>query len=128
MADQLLDQGDVVTIKGQEFQVLTISQNDNPDHPLNYHYELVLKSEADALQDANAEDAKRQEAIENEWAELRDKAKSLGLTEITRNRFPTNQRLVDYITKTEEARKRAEEERQREEQANTTAENQPPSE
>ena len=61
MSKQLLDAGDIVQAKGQEFEVVTVScqQNDKGEN-INFSYELITKADADANRKRNAEAAKRE--------------------------------------------------------------------
>lgn len=70
MPKNLLDAGEVIKHKGNEFEVVHVMvQTDENDKPTNYIYELITKKEADANRKRN-EEAQRAAA----QAEILDQA------------------------------------------------------
>lgn len=54
MSKQLLKHGDIIESGKHSFEVVTISaQQDSDGKPINFRYELMLKSDVDAIREAN---------------------------------------------------------------------------
>jgi hypothetical protein len=67
--ERLLDAGQVITVDGQDFEVITVSAQELDGKLVNFRYELALKSEIDALREQNKAEQAAVEAAARAAAE-----------------------------------------------------------